>query len=193
MGFLDTVRDVVSTDEEGGGSDVDVGDIDDVIDGETEVEGTGDELPSNDESEEEEKMEWDSAYDFAEWWLEDEGFADLVEFGEKAMMQRMENSPMFRDRIASGLDTLNSINEAKTTLDEIAGSDTKERDIEDMAERLRAANEVISATKSLNGQDEMMMRQGMELARDAVEAIGGSVNIGSSNVDARMEQSEERI
>lgn len=194
MSLLDSVKDTVGIGDSGGESEVDVGDIDDVIPGDSEGPPSDDGVSSEvEEDEEDEVMEWDSAYDFAEWWLEDEGFADLTEFGEKAMMERMEGSPMFRDRIESGLSTLNSINEAKTTLDDIAGSDTQERDIEDMAERLKAANEVIDATKSLNGEDEMMMRQGMELARDAVEAIGGSVNVGSNNVNARMEQTEERI
>jgi len=56
--------------------------------------------------EEEEEMAWDSAYDFAGWWLEDEGFANMRDFGEKAMMYRLERSDMYRDRIESGMRTL---------------------------------------------------------------------------------------
>jgi len=80
------------------------------------------------EEEEDEMMEWDSAYRFCEWYLEDEGFANMRDFGEKAMMYRLQNSDKYRDRIENGLRTLSMINDAKSQLDQISGDDGGSQD-----------------------------------------------------------------
>jgi len=161
------------------------------------MEGLEDDLSEEGEALEEEEddgvMEWESAYKFAEWFLEDEGFADMVDFGEKAMMYKLERSPMYRDRIESGLETLANINSAKKQLQEIRGQDTGERDYSQMAEKLENANKVIEGTRKLSGEDEMIVQQGMGLARDAIEAIGSRAQTSSTNVDTSMERTDEEI
>jgi len=144
--------------------------------------------------EEEEEMAWDSAYDFAGWWLEDEGFANMRDFGEKAMMYRLERSDMYRDRIESGMRTLSMVNEANHQLRELRGKGSSDRDYEEMAAKIRNANEVIEGVRSLSGEDEVIVQQGMSLARDAISAIGQSAVSGNGGkVDTSMKRTEDKI
>jgi len=170
--------------DEGGQSGDNAGDIDEEMDfGDEPVE----------EDVEDEVMEWESAYKFAEWFLEDEGFADMTDFGEKAMMYKLERSPMYRDRIENGLSTLANINSAKQQLQELKGEDSGSKDYEEMAKKLRSANEVIEGTRKLSGEDEMIVQQGMGLARDAIEAICTRAQSSSANVNTSMERTDEEI
>jgi len=137
---------------------------------------------------------WDSAYDFAGWWLEDEGFANMRDFGEKAMMYRLERSDMYRDRIESGMRTLSMVNEANHQLRELRGEGASDRDYEEMAAKIQNANEVIEGVRSLSGEDEVIVQQGMSLARDAISAIGQSATSGGGgNVDTSMKRTEDKI
>ena len=193
MGLISKTKEIFSGEEQEEDEDIDV---DDMFAEEGEVgEGSsgegGDDLIGEEEPEEEEEdevMEWESAYDFAEWWLEEEGFASLHEFGEKAMMMRLQNSPMYRDRIETGLNTLQTINEAKQHMEQIKGEDNSDRDYSQMADKIEDANRLIEGTRSLSGEDEMIVQQGMGLARSAIEAIGGTVEKTTGNVDSKMER-----
>mgnify|MGYP006280040307 CR=1 FL=1 len=156
---------------------------------EGEVIGEGD----DEEVEEEEEMEWDSAYDFAGWWLEDEGFANMRDFGEKAIMYRLERSDMYRDRIESGMRTLSMVNEANSQLKELRGKGKSDKDYEAMAKKIQNANEVIEGVRSLSGEDEVIVQQGMSLARDAISAIGSRAQSSGGAVDTDMKQTEDRI
>lgn len=197
MGMLNNIVDAVT----GGQSDPvedspeidEVFDEDDVIEDDEAVEHEEDAEIGEEEQEEEVRHEWDSAYDFASWWLEDSGFASMKDFGEKAMMHRLEQSPMFRDRIQSGVRTLQTIDEAKQHMESIKGNDTGERNYEQMAEKLENANRVIENTRKLSGEDEVIMQQGMSLARDAIQAIGGEVASGGGSVDSQIEHTDDRI
>lgn len=197
MGLLSKAKNAIS----GGGSEPEEDmDIDDMFEeGESidEPEGNGgveeEELVEDEDGGEEEQMEWESAYDFAEWWLEDDGFADLQEFGEKAMMMKLQNSPMYRDRIETGVNTLATINEAKQHLQQLKGEGGGANDYGEMADKLEDADRVIQATRSLSGEDEMVVQQGMGLAKSAIEAIGSRVNEGGGNVESSIEREEGRI
>ena len=197
MGLLSKAKDAIS----GGGSDPDEDvDIDDMFkegesieDSEDEDDSIEEDVVEEEEPGEEEQMEWESAYDFAEWWLEDDGFADLQEFGEKAMMMKLQNSPMYRDRIETGVNTLATINEAKQHLQQLKGEGGGPTDYSEMADKLEDADRVIQATRSLSGEDEMVVQQGMGLAKSAIEAIGSRVNEGGGNVESSIEREEGRI
>ena len=164
------------------GSDTAIGEEGDVIGEEPEPE-----------PEEEEEMEWDSAYDFAGWWLEDEGFANMRDFGEKAMMYRLERSDMYRDRIESGMRTLAMVNDANEQLRQLKGEDTGRKDYGEMAEKINNANEVIEGVRSLSGEDEVIVQQGMSLAQDAIAAIGSRAQSSGGSVDTDMERTGDRI
>jgi len=198
MGLLSKAKDVVT----GGSNDEPEGDmdIDDMFEegesidsSEQEEQGEADEIVEEVEEEADEQMEWDSAFDFAEWWLEDEGFADLQDFGEKAMMMKLEQSPMYRDRIETGVNTLATINEAKQHLSQLKGEDQGANDYGEMADKLEDADRVISSVRSLSGEDEMVVQQGMGLAKSAIEAIGGRVNSGGGDVESSMTREEGEI
>jgi len=164
------------------GSDTAIGDEGDVIGEEPESE-----------PEEDDEMEWDSAYDFAGWWLEDEGFANMRDFGEKAMMYRLERSDMYRDRIESGMRTLAMVNDANQQLRQLKGEDTGRKDYGEMAEKINNANEVIEGVRSLSGEDEVIVQQGMSLAQDAIAAIGSRAQSSGGSVDTDMERTGDRI
>lgn len=164
------------------GSETPIGEEGDVIGEEPEPE-----------PEEDDEMTWDSAYDFAGWWLEDEGFADMRDFGEKAMMYRLERSDMYRDRIESGMRTLSMVNDAKKQLSELQGRKSKDRNYEEMANKINHANEVIEGVRSLSGEDEVIVQQGMSLAQDAISAIGQRAQKGGGSVNTDMESTQDRI
>jgi hypothetical protein len=163
--------------------------IDDTI----EEELTEEEVTEVDEEAEPDiPEEWDSAYQFAEWYLQDEGFADMVDFGEKAMMYKLERSPMFRDRIESGLNTLGAIREARDNLKAIRGEDSENSNYGELADKVEDADRLISGIRSLSGEDEMMVQQGMGLAQEAIQAIasrgGGGGGDGGVSTETRATQ-----
>jgi len=164
------------------GADTPIGEEGDVIGEEPEPE-----------PEEEEEMEWDSAYDFAGWWLEDEGFANMRDFGEKAMMYRLERSDMYRDRIESGMRTLAMVNDANQQLRELKGKSSESKNYGEMAEKINNANEVIEGIRSLSGEDEVIVQQGMSLAQDAIAAIGSRAKSSGGSVNTDMEKTGDRI
>lgn len=201
MGFLSNVKNAVTGGDDDSEADFEDPDVDTMFDegsqpgdtvGDVDEEMEFDDDPVEEEPEDE-VMEWESAYQFAEWFLEDEGFADMTDFGEKAMMYKLERSPMYRDRIENGLSTLANINSAKQQLQELKGEDSGSKDYEEMAKKLRSANEVIEGTRKLSGEDEMIVQQGMGLARDAIEAIGTRAQSASGNVNTSMERTDEEI
>jgi hypothetical protein len=196
MGMFEKAKNFVT----GGSSEPDFGgvDVDDEFNDAVGGEGSEEQEQESESEPEPEPDEgpgpWDSAYDFAWWYLEPEGFASMEEFGEKAMMLKLQNSPMFRDRIETGMETLQMVNQAKQQFDEIQGKDKGSHDYEQMADKLENANRVIDGMKSLNGEEEMMVQEGMSLARDAIEAIGNRASGGTgSNVDTSMTRSDRDI
>lgn len=149
--------------------------------------------PEPEPEHEEEPGPWDSAYDFADWWLEDEGFADMTDFGEKAIMYKLQRSPMFRDRIQTGLETLSSVRKAKENLEGIRGNDTSATDYGELADKVEDADRLISGVRSLSGEDEMVVQQGLGLAREAIQAIGNRTAQGTGSVDTETEVVDESI
>lgn len=145
------------------------------------------------ENEPDEELEWDSAYKFAEWYLEDFGFADMTDFGEKAMMRELERSPMYRDRIETGLETLGAIRNAKEDLETIRGNSTKESDYGQLADKVEDADRLIKGVRSLSGEDEVMVQQGMSLAREALGAIAQKSGGQAANVDTETRRRSESI
>jgi len=173
--------------------DVEFDDMDGVEDSLDEsIDGVEEDVEQIDETEDV-PQEWESAYKFAEWYLEDEGFADMIDFGEKAMMHKMQGSPMFRDRIQSGLGMVTSIREAKDNIEQIRGNDTGASDYGELADKVEDADRLISGIRSLSGEDEMLVQQGMGLAQEAISAFAerGAGSVGDANVETRT--SSDRI
>lgn len=195
MGFMDTLLGRDSKEDDGPDVDLENEFDPEGLEGEgTEIGAEGEEIVEEPEPEpEDEEMEWDSAYDFAGWWLEDEGFANMRDFGEKAIMHRLERSEMYRDRIQSGMQTLAQVNQANEQLRQIRGKSNKNRDYSEMAEKINNANEVIEGVRSLSGEDEVIVQQGMQLAQDAISAIGERATSGGANVDTEVGRTGDEI
>jgi len=193
MGFLNNVKNAVTG---GGGNDIDVSDeFEDIDDeGQDQAPVEDDPLDEPEDDSEPEVMEWDSAYDFAGWYLEEYGFSDMKEFGEKAMMLRLMRSPEYRDRLQNGMETLSTLNSAKQQLDEMKGKDTTGSNYEEMADKIENANRVINGVKTLSGEDEMVVQQGMNLAKEAIGAISQrTANQATQSVESGMSRSDREI
>jgi len=186
MGLIDSLNpfsksddDTVDIDE-----DFEMGDeVDDSIEDDISEEDVGE---ADSSGEPDIPDEWDSAYKFADWYLSDEGFADMLDFGEKAMMYKLQNSPMYRDRIETGLGTMESIRSAKENLQAIRGEESESSDYEELADKVEDADRLISGIRSLSGEDELVVQQGMAIAQEAIGAIAskGSGSGGGGNVEA---------
>lgn len=197
MGLLDSLNPFKKSEDE----TVDIDEEFEMNEEESIDEGLSEDIEEEDIEEVDEETdpdipeEWDSAYQFAEWYLQDEGFADMVDFGEKAMMYKLERSPMFRDRIESGLNTLGAIREARDNLKAIRGGDTETSDYGELADKVEDADRLISGIRSLSGEDEMMVQQGMGLAQEAIQAIAnrGGGGGGGSDVSTETRATQESI
>lgn len=146
-----------------------------------------------DESEEALDQTWDSAYDFAGDMVTKAGFTDMTDFIDHAMFYHIEKSPMYRDRIQSGVETMNQITAVKDSMKEIQGGE--DMNLENKAEQIKAANEVIDGMKQLEGEDEQFMREVTGLAKEYADILKnrqGSMG-SSSDTEVRSEETGERL
>lgn len=195
MGFLDKAKSAVGIGE-GEKSEADEIAEDWVDDVEAEVEQSDEEMESDFEEEEEQEMrEWDSAYRFAEEYLEVRGFASMTDFTNKCMAYKINQSPMYRDKIANGVDTMNRISSMHDQLSSIQGGGGEGKNMKQKAEELKAANEVIDEAQKLSGEEDAMVRDVIGLGEDLVNVLaenrGEVPNTG--NVNANVSRREEEM
>lgn len=139
--------------------------------------------------------EWDSAYKFAEEFLEMRGFASMSDFTNKCMAMKINQSPLYRDRISNGVDTMNRITTMQEQMRQIGGGNQKQASYQEQAEKLKGANEVINQADKLSGKEDAMVNEAMSLGHELVDAIAqGKVGRGGgSNVDSSVSQTDERL
>jgi len=142
--------------------------------------------------EEEEPKDWDTAYRFAEEMLEPDGHANMMDFANSFMFHKVSQSPMFRDRIQHGTETINSVASAKERMDKMKGR-RGETNFEEMAEKMEAANRAIDAADKLGGREEAMMQDAMALGTELVQVAADAVQNSGGRVDSRVTETEERI
>lgn len=134
------------------------------------------------ETEPEPEPEWDTAYQFADDVIEEVGFVGLKEFIDKAMIYRVNMSPMYRDKIQSGVQTMDMISSSMSNIHELQGEfDSEERqDYKHYADEVRAANNLIDELDRMEGKEEEMANEIIGIARDFVEGMNsGGVSKGS--------------
>ena len=151
---------------------------------ESQVEEVDDDMgdPDDwDEDPEPEVKEWDSAYRFVEEYLEVRGFADNKDFIVKAMFYQINNSPMYRDRIQSGVETMNMVSQATQQIEQIRGGND-DNSLQEQAEKIQHANQVIDGVQKLSGEEEQMVNDIIGLGYHAVEQIGSSAMGGGGNM-----------
>lgn len=157
------------------------------------VEGEGPEFVEEDwedesvDDEEDEVMEWNSAYDFASEMLEEQGFASMNDFISKAMYRRVRKSPQYRDRIESGVETIDKLAETKRRLDEIQGG-SGDKSWGEVADELEDADRAINAADSLSGKEDMYAQQALSIGQKLANSFmqGKSQSGGNTNVDTSV-------
>lgn len=181
MGLLDRII--------GGNSD----DTDDVEfeeeedDDEVELVGEDNETVDADDSEDEQVEEYSSAYDYSYSLIEPDGHASMKDFIEKVMYLKCRNSNMYRDRISNGVETIDSITTSAESIKRLRGNDDDDTDWEEAANKLESANRVIDGVDKLSGEEDMIVREGIGLAKDFVEAYSSrDRNSDSGDVDSTM-------
>lgn len=133
------------------------------------------------------EQEWDSAYRFAEEFLEMHGFASMVDFTNKCMAYKINQSPMYRDRISHGVQTMNQITSMKDQIEQVQGNGNDVDGYGEYAEKLEDANRVINQAQKLNGEEEEMVREVLSLGHEFADAFtqrqmaaGQQANVQSS-------------
>jgi len=191
MGIFDTVKSAVSGDSDGEKK----GDVtfEDEFQKE-EIEEMEEEAETEPEPEEEVQQEWETAYQFCDEAISEAGFVDLQEFIEKAMIYRIERSTMYRDRIESGIQTMDMITSSMESIHSMRGEFQQEdegSDYGEYAEQVRAANDLIDEIDRMEGKEEEMAQEVISIAKDAVDAMGETSRNQSRNVDSSMNIVEE--
>lgn len=191
MGLFSRAKEAVTggSTEEDDGVDID----DDFIETDETIESEEANEPDPEPEPEPEQMEWDNAYDFAGWALEERGFPTVKDGAEKAAYDLIKDDPMFRDRFQTGMETLTQVQKAKASIDEITGSDSSGSSYSEVADELEDADRVIKSLRSLSGEDEMLVQQGMSITRDVLSAVASDGSGGQSNMNASMETDNSRI
>jgi len=132
------------------------------------------------------EREWDSAYRFAEEYLEMRGFSSMVDFTTKCMAYKINHSPMFRDRISHGVQTMNQISSMQQQIRQMRGEDNQGTDYEEMAKKLEGANRVIDQTQKLAGEEEAMVNDIMAMGHELIGTLGEQrqQRINQQNIDS---------
>jgi hypothetical protein len=140
------------------------------------------------------EQEWDSAYDFIGGHITQAGFADMVDFIEHAMYEEIERSPMYRDRIQNGLQTVNQVGDLKETLSRVRGDSSM--NLDEKAEQVESANKLIDQIGSLQGEDEQMVREITGLARRYANIAEKRIeqgDMGGVDAEVNTEDTGERL
>lgn len=190
MGFIDKVKNAVSQ----GGGEEEQDQQDDVVDEwETELDEDVEDGFEEDEAEEEEQsQEWDNPYDFSGDVLEQDGFASMKDFGDKVMFLECSRSPLFRDRIQQGAETINTVSKTVEQIRNISGEGSG-RDYGELAETLSDMDKAIEAAESLSGKDDMMMQQAMSIGSDFVDALGKRQSVQQEEIDSSVTEREGEL
>lgn len=186
MGLLGKAKEVVS----GGSTGNDDPTFDDEFDGDM---GEPDPEPESD-PEPEPEPEWDTAYGFSDDVIKEVGFADMQEFITKAMVYKINQSPLYRDRIESGVQSMNMITDSMNNISEMQGRFEGEQGSEDYDEyvnQVRAANNLIDELDRMDGKEEQIANEVLGIARDAVDAMGNTPAGGGGSVDSSVGIVEE--
>lgn len=146
------------------------------------------------EEEEEEELEWESAYKFSEEMLEADGFANMDEFIRKAMMYKINQSPLYRDRIKHGTETMNMVANSFSKIDSLKGSRQDDMNYSEFVEEVKAAREVSEELDRLGGKEDAIVQEALGLGNEVVNVMkerAASPNTG--NVETSVEHTEEEI
>lgn len=194
MGILGKAKEAITG---GGSSDADeiAEEWSDTVD--SQVEDNSDEMMEVDEDEweEEETQEWSSAYKFSEDYLEARGFADMQDFINSCMAYKINQSPKYRDRLEHGVQTMNRVTTVTEQLKSLRGGDDRDMNLQDRADELKAANDVIDQVDKLNGKEDEIVNEALSIGRDIADGVisGRTGGGGGTNVESSVEHRDEEL
>lgn len=188
MGLIDTVKNALGGGEDEGGSDDIAEEFQEEIEQEESIEQEIEEEPT----EEEGAGPWENAYRFAEDMLEKDGHADMMEFTKKVMFHEIETSPLYRDRIEQGVQTINQITSAKESIESLKGGGEKP-DYGQKAEELRQVNRLMDEVDKLEGKEDEIVREALNVGKDLATGLARNVGSSGGNVESSVERRDESI
>lgn len=183
MGLMDTI---FGSDEEDGGPDI-------ADEFEPDEEPDEDLFDDDPVEQEEEELEWETAYKFAEDMLEADGFANMGEFTRKAMMHKINRSPLYRDRIEHGVETMNMVTDSIGRINELQGSRQADADYSEFVDEVKAARELSEELDKLDGKEDQIINEVIGIANDAVGVMQQRTQQQAAPVETGVEQTEEEI
>lgn len=142
----------------------------------------------DEEDEEEEIKEWDSAYDFLDDALNNNGFAGMQEFMNKAMVHKINSSVKYRDRVKVGQETMTMVSDTVEATREMGGGDSTS-DWGEAAERLAEANEFKEQIDKMVDKEEMYINQMMNLADEGLDVLRDRVSSTEGGPSSGVETS----
>ena len=146
------------------------------------------------EEEDEEELEWESAYAFAEDMLEADGFADMEEFILKCMMYEINKSPMYRDRIKNGVETMDMVTDSFSRMEDLRGSRQDDMGYSEFADEVKAAREVSEELDKLGGKEDAMVQEALGIGSELVDVLKQRAQGGAAHdVETSVEHTEEEI
>lgn len=187
MGLIDSVKDAVGMGDDSSSSDDIASGFEEGEQLEESIEDTVDR-----EEEEEQSRTWENAYRFAEDMLEQDGHADMMEFTKKAMFHEIETSPRYRNRIEQGVETIEKIGNAREQLRKISGEDNT-KDYRERAEELSEVNELMDEIDSLQGRDDQIVREALNVGRDLADGMLKNATEATGSVNSEVREGEGSI
>lgn len=183
MGIMDSLKSLTGG---GGDSSEDIAD-----DFEDEFE-EGDEWDDEFEEGGGEVLEWETGYQFAEDMLQEEGFSGMKEFIDHAMMMKIKQSPMYRNRIESGLNAMNMITGSFKDVSELQGQFGSDRSYQEFADDIQAANNIINELDKMAGEEERMVNEIVGTAQMLAQGLIDQSKKGKSSPSS-VEVTDEEI
>jgi hypothetical protein len=145
------------------------------------------------EDDEEEELVWDSAYAFGEDMLEADGFADMGEFIRKAMMHKVNRSPLYRDRIQHGVETMDMVTNSVERIGDLRGSRQSDPDYSQFVDEVKAARELSDELDRLDGREDEIINEVIGIANEAVGVMKERSQQPEGMVETGVEQTGEEI
>jgi len=145
------------------------------------------------EVEVEEQLEWDSAYAFGEDMLEADGFASMSEFIRKSMMHKVNSSPLYRDRIRHGVQTMDMVTDSIQKIDNLKGDSGSDPNYSEFVDEVRAARELSDELDRLDGREDEIINEVIGIANEAVGVMKERSRAPADPVETGVEQTGEEI
>lgn len=158
-----------------------------------ELDDEWDEDWDEDEAGDDEDDEWDTPYQFLDEMLQHRGFGGANEFTKKAMVYRINRSPLFRDRIKVGNQTMQMVNNTMQMQEEMFGGGSGSN-YGQLAEELEEGKRLIDAVEEFGPDEESQLAWEITgLASDFFEVWADRQGGATGAVASQTKSSDEPL